>query len=236
MRRMNRLECAAFLALIGFVVSGCQSASPIDEGPVVAEMMASSVVGGVTVYGELDEQKLSKIAFLASCLKPEVWSSVQMVVINDDDSHYDSLFNAGHCHSVGGVCVKSAFIDDPLTLWHEAAHAWHFHLAQTGSDFEKEWIKISGSYRKMKEGINFPTLGFLNPYSAQNIMEDVACVFAAVYGEANGLATDYTFLRASAANRDKRYRQKVELLRKYGFFTTETYRKFLALDLLPKEE
>lgn len=165
------------------------------------------------------------IAELRQELAPAVDESITDVIVEDSLMHYYVPGSdigpekvAAHCHSSGVICIKSKTLNSqPFSLWHEAAHAYTFHLRRQGSDFLYRWIEIG-------EGSE------LDSYGQTDSWEDVAVWVEHVYLEANGYFSYFDNLgwESSLFGRDlDAYRQKLQLLRIYGFITEEDYRNFI---------
>ena len=111
---------------------------------------------------------------LKASLPKQVQESIKSVMISDS-SHF-SFWEAGHCasNSRGSrIHINKRYAKiSPWVIWHEAAHAYHFFLDRTGSDFSERWQGISGAV--------------LTRYGKTNHEEDIAvCVeefYLSVYG------------------------------------------------------
>lgn len=139
-------------------------------------------------------------------------------------------------------------------LLHELAHVRHASLDSRGSEFSNKWKKISnfnygeenlkqlrvGGYvihSTWKDGTDGPKDGVLSPYGAESMREDIA-TFVESLGYAltpeqigklmdNQSGESFYFVCYPlyiADTSDERYRKKLDLLKRYGFFSDKEHK------------
>ncbi len=179
---------------------------------------------------ELDDGMIKLIDEALDWLTPEMIASIECIAFNDDGKHISGSEWA-HCHNYTGIiCLKTA----PLckkTIWHEAAHAYTFHLIHLGGDFYKDWLEVSKTVSRKESLIE---RGVISIYGGTHKLEDIATWVAAIYSslDPNSWSDFDDLLRSSGMKfRDlgEVFSKKLELLRKYKFISQKDYEKFLEI-------
>ncbi len=158
-------------------------------------------------------------------------------------------------HKTLDICFKEGFSKRDVV--HEPAHVRHLALDKAGAEFSKEWREIANfeygkkvieknnlfpfvlSNIKWRDKTTGPKYGFLNPESTKNIYEDVANFVESLAYE---YPPEFIRNRFNEENKffikicpmyfcnpeDKRYQEKLNLLKKYNFLTEEEHNNLSA--------
>jgi len=189
----------------------------------------------ILLRGQLTEYQARELDFLLDIFSPKVLQSIKSISLNDDFHHYGPKYISGECHFSGDICLKSKYVNDSGTLWHEVAHAYHYELNRLGRNFEKEWLRVAGDVYGKDSPDWFPQNGLLTKYSEKEYMEDIAEwvseFYQAIADRPTAFSKFYDWPFRPSINSDPRYKAKLELLRKYEFITEDDYRRFIALDI-----
>lgn len=216
---MARLKWVAFVLLLALVVSGCHSLPPPNG-------LRSCY--GFPVYGGLSQEQVDFVDIALGQMEPQVIRAVSGIALNDDDEHYSLTNSICHCWPNGEICFKSRSLGQYWSVWHEAAHAYHFSLASPGVfgykfyTFTSSWLWVAGTvYNEPGDFDTFPANGLLDDYATSNVFEDVAVFVAEAYAYKAGRADSVLQKMKDSGElyKDPRYAQKLQLLAKYGFIS-----------------
>ncbi|MEK7653997.1 MAG: hypothetical protein AAB345_01795 [Patescibacteria group bacterium] len=214
-----RSAAAALLLVCTFVGCSCQ---PIPRALPVSSYES---IHGFTVTGPVSREDVEKFDRLLSKIDPKIVAAIASVTVTDN-ADYGGESYVGLCDGSGEISVRPTHFHNPVTIWHEAVHAYHFSLGcrrRSGQDcaFGIEFRKAAGDVYGKKYSWNaFPTQGLLDEYSSTDYFEDVATMTTDAYCYQNGEPSVLRRLQAlHQLKKDPRYVRKLRLLAKYGFIS-----------------
>lgn len=228
------MKLAGVLLLVAAV--GCVP-SWRDRGSLILDPIIPRDYKIPKIVGEAlseDDQKVILDAF--SLLPKAMVDSLDEVKVRSDVDHFisgQSFIPIGHrcvADLLNRICLRKHWVKQEL-VWHETAHAYHHKLdkyyPRGWYEFHFGWIKIAGKVYEEKYGIA-ESEGVLTSYGRTNLNEDIAewvekC-YEYLYLNADNPVFKYPWLKT-----DPRYRQKLELLYRFGFFNSSDYQKLKPL-------
>lgn len=128
------------------------------------------------------------------------------------------------------VCLLRKDISEVL-IWHELWHVYEDRVTRQGDKTHEEWDRIAGPvYRNNPATEGDPRDGLVTNYARFNGKEDRAVFFQASMEYLHGLRTKSALTYHGGLKTDKRYRQKLSLMKeKYKVFTDDEYRTIKLL-------
>lgn len=219
-----RLRIICFCSL--FIFSGCAIFLPSPS-----KIQSRH---GIQLRGPITEKQSKRLDEFLDVFKkvPAVIKSVKSISVSDYEINYTANNSAGVCYITQDICIKSDYINDPGTIWHEVGHAYHYQLNSSESDFSKKWKKIAGDvYGKDYADQAFFQYGILSKHGSKDYMEDVAVWVENFY---SSIHLRYSvFWRVDFKSLDKKiktiYIEKLFLLKEYGFISADDYKVFLIV-------
>lgn len=220
-------KAALLLVLLGACVSGEIRTTP----PLKPEAARAIEVSGVPEAGAL-----AAIEKATGLLGAQMRDSIRVINVTDDASHLTRRESraVGHLcpENDRRICLLKGKVNMRL-VWHECAHVYTYHLSEYYTDyaslcFVQGWEKIAGDV--YKEDFNESCAeGLLTSYSRKNPFEDIAewyreCM-TFLYLDSNW----QIFENNPILKTDQRYRQKLALMHKYGFFNVHEYQRLKPL-------
>lgn len=222
-----KIRILTLTASLTVVLAGCVCVPPISE---------QKSRHGITFRGPITQEQAELIDKALDVFPPHVLKAIECIAINDDQFHFledqktPELNNqAAHYHpSVSCICIRSNKIYAP-NIWHEVGHAYHYYL-NSSTFFRGEWKKIAGDiYPVYGIDNNFPKNGVLTKYGGTNYDEDISEYVENFYITLQCPTVISQFKKFTQKERqDHRYKAKLELLHKYGFFKEEDYQLFMS--------
>lgn len=206
----------------------CQSlTAPIATGPVLPVATYEST-HGFLIVGPVSQEQVSEFDRLISQMESKFAASIKSITVTDDESIYKNGYIVGKCNGRGEIFLRFSHFNNHITVWHEAAHAYHFSLgcyrnSGRDCDFGIDWRRAAGDvYGKDYSRVEFPANGLLDEYSSTSYFEDVATMTADCYAFKTGNKSMLFKLQAlGKLKRDPRYVKKLRLLAKYGFISKQ---------------
>jgi len=187
---------------------------------------------GVVIRALITRDQGEKLDEILDALPKPLINSILFITTNDDDRHYSIPNAGGDCHWNGQICVKTPYLNNHYIIWHEVAHAYHFSLNRKLSRFSVQWSDLFDEVCR-HDGWKYPKCGILTEYGANNIYEDVAVWTGEFYSRLRwGWWGAFLSSNRLAFKSDPRFKEKLTLLRDYGFISDKDYKEFLDLDLL----
>lgn len=226
---------AVFLLII--LVAGCNQPTLVDEDKKNA---AEKEKWNLEIEGkEVTEaqRKLINDAFSKLSKVTDFQHSVKKVNISAEKEHFEYSYGsqiryaaAHNCTTYGRrICIRPEYLERPI-IWHEAAHVFT-HCRNDEKELADDWFIVAGDvYTDDYEDFygKDPDNGLLTNYSRRNYLEDIAewveCCYAYIYLNSYSWVFSNKYLKS-----DNRYRKKLTLLYKYGFFSDGDYRKLKPL-------
>ncbi len=199
---MKRILAATLLFC--FIFAGCTSYPPIS---------LHKSEHGVEIRGSVTAEQAKELDLILSVLPRSVIRSVASLSSREDSSHFSNV-EIGHCHWNRHICIVNWLFTNASTIWHEIGHAYTFYLNYKGPRFRDRWQEIPG--------------GVITAYGATNYLEDVAEWVSEIYCLLTGRFSAVTLLKSSGEFFKDSYLKKLELLRDYGFISSENYEKILS--------
>lgn len=190
----------------------------------------------IEISGELEVGAATAIERALSLLGTQMRDSLRVIRVIDDQSHIGRRgFSAiGHLcpENDRRICLMKGKVSIRI-VWHECAHVYTFHLSDYYTDYDslrfvELWEKIAGDvYTEVFNEARAE--GLLTSYSRRNAYEDIAewyreCMHY-LYLDTNWqVFEDNKYLKT-----DLRYRKKLALMHKYGFFSDHEYERLKPL-------
>lgn len=213
---MPDLKKLVLVLLLVLIVSGCHALPPLSE--FVSEY-------NFVVRGPVSQEQVRELDRILKKLNDPIPASIKSIAVVPDQQHFGGGVIA-HCKPTGEICFLPKYINDPTTVWHEAAHAYHFSLEcrdrNPDCKFGSQWREIAGDVygRSGQKPRFYPGNGLLDDYSSTDYFEDVATFTADVYCFVAGRFSMLRQLKSSGEFRkDPRYIKKLKLLANYGFIS-----------------
>ncbi len=177
--------------------------------------------------GPVSQADVEKFDRLLSKIDPGIIKAIASVTVTDADIYGGDNY-VGLCNGRREIFVRTEHFHNPITIRHEAMHAYHFSLecyrpSGRDCDFGLEWRAAAGDvYGKEYPWDAFPTQGLLDEYSSTDYREDVATMATDAYSYKNGEPSVLRRLQAlRQLKKDPRYVRKLRLLAKYGFISRQ---------------
>ena len=224
-----------FCALVVLAIVGCVP-SMLEYGrklPPAPPVYNEPKLGGAG----LDERDTSVIRDALVVLPKLMVDSVDLINVSLDKEHFRSDPKkepaAGHrCkNSENTICLSKYWVTSRL-VWHETAHVYErrlsdYYLPDGAYYFKRDWKNVAGNVYG-DSYLNGESEGVLTTYGRKSYREDVAdwveeC-YRYIYED-----TDSGVWKNKHLKKDERYRQKLALLFKYGFFNEADYKKLNPL-------
>lgn len=187
----EKLIAAAFGVLLAIILLVIPFLNQ-EEAGVVESLEIQLPPASVNVYGARDVDA-ELCSFILDHMGAEAQNSVLEIRISGRTRYACDLgiFDPtgcvmGHCHAERVICIREEAVDRWLelwlVLWHEAAHARMYKIANfseiSDSPYELRWTKYNpksyGYGYSQKEAEQFPRDGFFTSYGSTDWLEDVA--------------------------------------------------------------
>jgi len=218
--------------LIALLFAGCAPNLKLTDRP-------SRPVYNEPQLGGPELTELDKIVIREAfkVLPPAMVDAVDYVRVIQDKNHFrksdQTVTIAGHhCKEFDNtICISWIWVMRWI-IWHETAHVYAARLSEYHKMgeyyFSRDWRKIAGdvygdNYRGDPE-----SEGVLTAYGRTSWAEDVAEWVEYCYKYLHISKDDPVFQKPHLKT-DERYRQKLALLRQYGFFSNSDYQKLTPL-------
>lgn len=178
------------------------------------------------------EYPLIIAATLRDLNDPMLQDNVSFHVFAYKDAHLGGTWTnehaAGHLCALepNRICLSDQYVT-PRAIFHEMAHLHHRHLDRVSTVFSEEWMAVAGDVYKRDQSLP-DNDGILTNYSRGDHGEDIAewvaeCYLHLVYDH------NQLILLNQNVKADPKYRLKLALLHRYGFFSDAHYAKLKPL-------
>ncbi len=221
----------AVVLLAGAALHGCAGSSLLFSVTATPE---GGAIGEVVIKGDHFEPQKVKIVLDALGSLPRAMTVPNLEInIREDAGHFGATWNGlgcvGHYHGCicpnPIICILPGWLT-PDTVRHEVAHAYQGYLDRR-TDFTECWLTIAGDAYDRKSNGGCKN-GLLTNYAHGDEKEDVAVWVEECYKYLEQHSTPWSSERAILKG-DCRYRLKLALLFRYGFFSKENYEKLKPL-------